>query len=164
MRSILSTSLLIAAATANPLLASRDDTCCPNFKGATIAIIGVTGPYHPFDANEWAWHVEQNGQWPPAYVIKNIASGKVVTQAAGGSYFLDDPAPSGPISAQLFAISCATCDPNADSGPERAIATRCTIAPQSKDGFCTTAVGENYAVAEPCNGSNNQQFTFATFN
>ncbi|KAK1220697.1 hypothetical protein PQX77_016523 [Marasmius sp. AFHP31] len=164
----LSTLVFIAVAAAQPMLMSRDDTCYPNFKGATIAISGRDGTYRPPNGNSntmWSWHVEQNGQWPPGYIMKDITTGQALTQAAGGSLFMIDPYLSGPyVSSQSFAIACATCDPNADSGPERAVASRCTIMPQSKDNFCLTASGENYLVAHPCTGGDDQYFTFATFN
>ncbi|KAL0070174.1 hypothetical protein AAF712_002664 [Marasmius tenuissimus] len=162
----LSTLVFAAVAVAQPMLVSRDDTCYPNFKGATIAISDRDGTYRPPNGNSntmWSWHVEQNGQWPPGYIMKDIATGQALTQAAGGSLFMTDPYLSGSYVSHSLSLARRAI-PTQTPGPERAVATKCTIMPQSKSNYCLTASGENYLVAHPCTGGDDQYFTFATFN
>ncbi|KAK7033530.1 hypothetical protein VNI00_012754 [Paramarasmius palmivorus] len=154
---------LVAAASATPLRVAeaRAATCQPNFQGGAIAISTADGFYEPNGGSGlWAWHVEQNGQWPTEYIIKDIKTLNVLTLAAGGSTFLFTQNGSADPS-QSFAINCETCDPNAGSGEDRDVATKCTIKPHGKPDFCLTSVGVNYLVSAPCNGAASQVFNFA---
>ncbi|ESK89745.1 hypothetical protein Moror_16886 [Moniliophthora roreri MCA 2997] len=152
-----------AVVSANPLrvVTARDATCQPNFQGAAVGISTADGFYEPSDAPHlFAWRVEQNGQWPTEYIIKDIKSLDVLTLAPGGSTFLFAQNGSAHPS-QSFAIACQTCDPNASSGPDRDVATKCTIKPHGKPDFCLTSAGINHIISEPCTGANNQFFNFA---
>ncbi|KAE9387068.1 hypothetical protein BT96DRAFT_1081507 [Gymnopus androsaceus JB14] len=153
-------------------------TCTPNAQGYSVSIVSVVN-----SVLEWGvestpansevligesfrglaapdFHVQQSGQDPDSFVIKDIDNSNLaVTALFTPSGFLGDlvfsaASESGNQTSQLFDIACQNCG----SYPGYAAGTACTIILQADNNFCaqpgTTASAS--LITTICNGSTEQ--------
>ncbi|KAF7313891.1 hypothetical protein HMN09_00547000 [Mycena chlorophos] len=139
--------------------------CYPSFGGVPVSIISSGGgiewavPSHtagtllqrnldPPPLNKTGeWYAEQNGQWPPQYFVKDVKdTNLVVAPAESGLLFVDTIATSQNDQQQMWAMTCASCNPAAASDPKGGeLAQGCQIK-NAKTGLCARAepAGTNY--------------------
>ncbi|THV05679.1 hypothetical protein K435DRAFT_960949 [Dendrothele bispora CBS 962.96] len=177
-------ALALLAATAvsgTPLEARQATTCHPNAQGAGVSIVNTGNPsleWGVASANVNArvisssfrglaqpdWHVQQNGQSDPSYVIRDVNNNNLaVTFVNAGDIELQTASNSGNAGTQLWDITCGTCSPNALTGPGVAVGDACTIQLQGTN-LCAEIGSDASAplTLEICNGSARQSFRIQT--
>nr|GAT55938.1 predicted protein [Mycena chlorophos] len=149
--------------------------CTPNFQGVAVSIIdsdnqgewGVSA--HVADTflqsnlespplNKTAeWHVEQNGQDPAAYYIKDAGdpSNSLVVTLALESKLLYTSAIAQDNEEQLWIIHCDQCNPSSSE-----VASGCQIINVDTDLCATTQQGNVNYGAVTCTGAGAQTFNF----
>ncbi|KAF5387541.1 hypothetical protein D9757_006540 [Collybiopsis confluens] len=167
-------ALVGSSGSATPL---ARDTCAPNAQGAGVSIVSVQN-----SKREWGdhnappfygdvlvssssrgltvpdFHVQQSGQFPTSYVIKDVNNNFLAVTSQGSQLIFDAASNSGNQANQLFDINCQSCA--WDTTPGKAAGSSCTVSPHGATGQCV-AIG--YNSADPlsvvgCSGSNSQLF------
>ncbi|KAK7461066.1 hypothetical protein VKT23_008995 [Stygiomarasmius scandens] len=175
-------ALLVATAVSGTPLESRQATTChPNAMGAGVSIINTGNPNL-----EWGvasatvnarlvsssfrglaaadWHIQQNGQSTPAYVIRDVSNDNVaVTFLHPDDIELQTASNSGNAATQLWDITCGTCSANALAGPGTVVGDACTIKLQGTNQCVQIGAGASDPLTlATCNGSARQAFKIQT--
>ncbi|THV05676.1 hypothetical protein K435DRAFT_849673 [Dendrothele bispora CBS 962.96] len=158
--------------------------CNPNVMGAGVSIVNtgnsklewgvassppavndqlVSKSFRGLSAPDW--HVQQNGQVIPGYIIKDVDNNNLaVTLQQKKKIELGTSSDSGTAVDQLWSITCKTCSPDALKGPEVVVGDECTISPQSAENLCVE-IGSRASAPlslETCNGRARQSFKIET--
>jgi len=146
----------------------------PNAQGAGVSIQSLSGlewgvettpqsgvvligeSFRGFAAPDF--HVQQNGQVPASYIIRDVVNNNLAVTAVGNELIFETASNSGNEVDQLFDIACQACETN--TTPGNAAGSYCTISPHSNDGLCVEAGATPYDPLRIvyCNGSNDQLF------
>ncbi|KAE9395981.1 hypothetical protein BT96DRAFT_942017 [Gymnopus androsaceus JB14] len=107
------------------------------------------------------FHVQQNGQVPASYIIRDVVNNNLAVTAVGNELIFETASNSGNevyFRDQLFDIACQACETN--TTPGNAAGSYCTISPHSNDGLCVEVGATPYDPLRIvyCNGSNDQLF------
>ncbi|KAJ7474924.1 hypothetical protein FB451DRAFT_1366939 [Mycena latifolia] len=120
----------------------RQSTCSPNFEGAGVSIVagdtewGVSSlvpgtqlkkELYKYRPNTTAdWHVQQTGESPPRYTVREINHNELGVGIASSLLAMVKTNPSD--ASQLWEITCAHCLPGASSSPHGGMfAAGCSI-------------------------------------
>ncbi|KAK1225492.1 hypothetical protein PQX77_011580 [Marasmius sp. AFHP31] len=132
-------------------LATRQGRCFPNFQGQAVSI--VEGGNKFIVDGVTSFFVQQDGQDPADYIIKDAANtNRAVTASGGNNLDLRPASNSGTEQDQLFEITCASCAPDGN-----VLAKACTIQAKGQN-LCFDA-GSNSL--QTCDGSNDQSFNIS---
>uniref|UniRef100_A0A0W0FX45 Uncharacterized protein n=1 Tax=Moniliophthora roreri TaxID=221103 RepID=A0A0W0FX45_MONRR len=102
-------------------MAARAQSCNPNFEGKAVLISnGASGTVStPGSGGSNAWYIQQNGQSPPRYILRNANdSNQALTRGENGYLKMAPASDSGNDLDQLFDIVCDTCTPGGPSFAE----------------------------------------------
>ncbi|KAL0064947.1 hypothetical protein AAF712_008069 [Marasmius tenuissimus] len=131
-------------------LAARQGRCTPNFQGQAVSIHVVeTGTKYCNVDGVTSFFIQQDGQDPANFIIRDAANPNRAVTASGNNLDLKPASNAGNEQDQLFEFACANCAPDGII-----LAKTCTIQAKGQN-LCFDGGSNNL---QPCNGGNNQSF------
>ncbi|KAF5387508.1 hypothetical protein D9757_006535 [Collybiopsis confluens] len=152
------------------------DTCAPNAQGSGVSIVSAQ-----FGSLEWGdhnatpavgdvlgfssarglaatdFHVQQSGQFPASFIIKDVDNNSLAVTAQGSHLAFTTASDSGDQVDQIFDISCQSCA--GDTTPGKAAGSSCTFSPHGHSDQCVTLGSKDVLLSlTGCTGSSNQLF------
>ncbi|KAK1225491.1 hypothetical protein PQX77_011579 [Marasmius sp. AFHP31] len=147
---LFSIALLAVTMVSSRPLATREEKCFPNFQGEAISIVAAAELIAVDGVN--SFFIQQDGQDPSNFIIKDAANPNNAVTAWGNDLDLKPASDAGNKQHQLFEVICASCAPVGN-----VLADGCTIQANGQN-LCLDALSN---VLQPCDGSGGQLFSIA---